>query len=103
MKKIIRLKTLLVVITCLLASKAMAQDAPAEPEKKVAMEIYGFAMMDAGYDFKQVDPNWFDTMRPTKLPSFKKQFGADGNTYFGVRQSRLGVKGYFPTKFGELK
>ena len=27
-------------------------------------------MLDIGHDFKQIDPNWFDTMRVTKLPSF---------------------------------
>jgi hypothetical protein len=98
-----KIKRLLVVITCLFALQATAQEVEPQPEKQVSMEIYGFAMMDAGYDFKQVDPNWYDTMRPTKLPAFKNQFGADGETYFGVRQSRLGVKGYLPTKFGELK
>jgi hypothetical protein len=60
-------------------------------------------MLDMGYDFKQNDPQWFDTMRPTKLPNFKNQFGADGNWYAGVRQSRFGVKGYIPTPMGELK
>jgi hypothetical protein len=66
-------------------------------------EIYGFAMLDAGYDFGQVNPDWFDVLRPTKLPAFENEFGEDGNTYFSVRQSRLGVKGWFPTKFGEVK
>ncbi len=40
-----------------------------------AFEIYGFAMLDIGQDFKQINPNWFDTMRVTKLPSFEDQFG----------------------------
>jgi hypothetical protein len=70
---------------------------------KVHGELYGFAMLDAGYDFKQVNPDWFDVLRPTKLPAFPNEFGEDGNTYFSVRQSRLGVKGYFPTKLGEIK
>src|SRR5688572_30184024 len=100
MKKLLQL---LVIFPCLFALPAVAQEAEPQPEKKVSMEIYGFAMMDAGYDFKQVHPDWFDTMRPTKLPSFKNEFGADGNTYFSVRQSRLGVKGFLPTKYGELK
>jgi hypothetical protein len=60
-------------------------------------------MVDTGYDFKQVDPDWFDVLRPTKLPSFENQFGKDGNFYAGVRQSRLGVKGYLPTSLGEIK
>jgi len=98
-----KLRNLLVIIPWLFALQATAQEVEPQPEKKVAMEIYGFAMMDAGYDFKQVNPDWFDTMRPTKLPSVKNEFGANGNTYFSVRQSRLGVKGFLPTKYGELK
>ena len=31
-----------------------------------------------GYDFGRIDPAWFDVMRPTKLPSFENEFGADG-------------------------
>ena len=65
--------------------------------------IYGFAMLDAGYQFKQNDPNWFDVIRPTKLPAFRDQFDPDGKVYYGVRQSRLGVKSSTPTKYGELK
>jgi hypothetical protein len=29
------------------------------------MEIYGFIMMDAGYNFDQIHPDWFDVVRPT--------------------------------------
>ena len=59
---------------------------------KPSFEIYGFAMLDIGHDFKQINPNWSDTMRVTKLPSFEDQFGEDHNTFAGVRQSRLGVR-----------
>ena len=94
---------------------AAAQDAaPPAPEPPAAVktqaspagptfEIYGFAMMDAGHDFKQINPNWFDTMRVTKLPSSPNQFGEDNNTFFGVRQSRLGARATVPTDMGELK
>jgi hypothetical protein len=76
-----------------------------EEEEKPAtrLEIYGFAMTDIGYDFGQVDPAWFDVLRPTKLPSFDDEFGKDGETYAGVRQSRFGVKSFTPTDLGELK
>jgi hypothetical protein len=60
-------------------------------------------MLDAGYNTGQIDPNWYDVIRTTKLPSFKDQFAPDGNTYFSVRQSRLGVKGTVPTALGDLK
>jgi glutaminase A len=78
--------------------------AAAEPAKpKSSFEIYGFAMLDIGHDFKQINPNWSDTMRVTKLPSFEDQFGRDHNAFAGVRQSRLGVRSSTPTDLGELK
>ena len=66
-------------------------------------QVYGFAMLDAGFQFKQNDPDWFDVVRPTKLPAFGDQFAPNGNTYFGVRQTRFGVKSTTATKYGELK
>jgi hypothetical protein len=75
----------------------------AQGEPGPRFEVYGFVMTDAGYDFKQVDPAWYDVLRPTKLPTAPNQFGGDGNTYFGVRQTRFGVKAATPTGIGELK
>ncbi|HTF66911.1 MAG TPA: DcaP family trimeric outer membrane transporter [Edaphobacter sp.] len=76
-------------------------------EKKSGTEstfdIYGYAQMDSGYDFGQIDPSWFDVMRPTKLPAFANQFGQNGQTYFSVRQTRFGVKTSTPTSYGDLK
>ena len=69
---------------------------------KSSFEVYGFAMLDIGHDFKQINPNWFDTMRLTKLPSFEKEFGENHNTFAGVRQSRLGVRSTTPTGLGNL-
>jgi DcaP outer membrane protein len=74
---------------------------PADP--KPSMEIYGFAMLDIGHDFKQIHPNWFDTMRVTRLPKFENEFGEDNNTFAGVRQSRLGVRATVPTDLGDIK
>lgn len=76
-----------------------------QDDKKIGgtFEVYGFAQLDMGYQFKQQHPDWFDVVRPTKLPAFKNEFGSDGATYAGVRQSRLGVKSSMPTKYGELK
>jgi cell division protein FtsB len=82
---------------------AAAAPKPQDPKGESSFTIYGFAMLDAGYQFKQNDPDWFDVVRPTKLPSFSNEFAPNGNTYFGVRQSRLGIKGSTPTKYGELK
>ena len=78
--------------------------APQAPEVAgPTMEIYGFAMLDSGYQAGQNDPDWFDVLRPTKLPAFEDEFGEDGRTFFGVRQSRFGVKANFPTSAGEVK
>ena len=65
------------------------------------LDLYGFAMLDMGYETGQSDPDWFDVLRPTKLPSFEDEFGDDGHTFAGVRQSRLGVKGFLPTSSGK--
>jgi hypothetical protein len=74
-----------------------------KPQEKPWLDLYGFAMADIGYDFKQVDPNWFDVVRPTKLPAYPNEFGANGNTYFSVRQTRFGAKSEVPTDLGTLK
>jgi hypothetical protein len=84
---------------CLVCFPLSAQDA----EKKKTMDIYGFIMMDAGYNADQIHPDWYDVIRTTKLPAFKNQYGADANFYFSVRQTRLGFKNYFQTPMGELK
>jgi len=72
-------------------------------DPKPSLEIYGFTMLDIGYNFKQINPNWSDTMRLTRLPSFENEFGKDGSTFAGVRQSRLGVRSSTHTPLGELK
>ena len=77
--------------------------APAADESGSRFDIYGFAMLDTGYQFKQNDPDWFDVVRPTKLPAYANQFGDDGEWFAGVRQSRLGFKSFTPTALGELK
>ena len=71
--------------------------------KKPSFEVYGFAMLDIGQNFKQIHPDWYDTLRLTKLPSVKDEFGHDNSTFAGVRQSRLGFRSSTPTDFGDLK
>ena len=84
-------------------AQAQTANAQATPDAKPSFEIYGFTMLDMGHDFEQINPNWFDTMRVTKLPSFEDEFGHDNNTFAGVRQTRLGVRSSTPTTLGELK
>jgi hypothetical protein len=70
------------------------------------LEIYGFAQLDSIYDFDRVDPSWNATLRPSKIPvncPADAGCGADGETIFSVRQSRLGFKGFIPTRLGEMK
>ncbi|HYR44785.1 MAG TPA: DcaP family trimeric outer membrane transporter [Terriglobia bacterium] len=82
---------------------AQATTAPAQTPAAPRLDIYGFLMTDFGYDFRSNDPNWFDVNRPSKLPSFQNEFGRNGKTFVGVRQTRFGVKGSEPTPLGELK
>ena len=84
------------IATAAVAAEAAAPQAT--PEAKSTFEIYGFAMLDIGQDYTRINPNWSDTMRVTKLPSFQDQYGKDFSTFAGVRQSRLGVRSSTPTK-----
>ena len=78
------------------ATSASAQ----APDTSATVEIYGFAQGDAIYDFNQNNPNWFDVNRPSRLPAFKNEFGANGHTWISARQSRFGVKATVPTPKG---
>jgi hypothetical protein len=81
------------------------ENAKASTEKERSestIDLYGFVMTDTGYDFGQINPQWFDVERPTQLPSYANQYGGNGNTYFGVRQTRFGVKTSTPTDWGDL-
>jgi hypothetical protein len=82
---------------------AQATTDPVPDDPKTRLEIYGFTMLDNGYQFETNDPLWFDVLRPTKLPAFEGQFGRDGHWFAGVRQSRLGVRSFTPTDLGELR
>ncbi|QLC67938.1 hypothetical protein LPB248_00215 [Flavobacterium sp. LPB0248] len=93
------MRYLAIIISFVLASQVYAQD----NEAKKSMEIYGFIMTDLGYNFNQIQADWYDVVRPTKLPAFENQYGVDGNYYASVRQTRLGFKNYFDTGIGELK
>ena len=71
-------------------------------DDKSRFELYGHVMTDVGYSGNQIDPDWFDVNRPTKLAAFEGEFGEGGETYFSVRQTRFGVKSWVPTKVGEM-
>jgi hypothetical protein len=77
----------------------------AQPEERTStMEIYGFAMLDGGYDFGAIgNPDWQDVLRPTMLPAFANEYGTGDRTFAGVRQSRFGTKTITPTAVGDIK
>lgn len=63
--------------------------------RKLTADIYGFVQADAIYDFKRVAPDWEDTLRVTTIPTQSDTYGNNGDFIFGVRQSRLGIKGNY--------
>ena len=85
---------LLVVAGC--TRSARAQGPP-------SVEVYGFGMADAIFDFNQVNPDWYDSLRPSRLPKVENEFGQDGRFYLSARQTRFGVRGNLPTSNGDVK
>ena len=63
---------------CLLtaALPARAQIAAAG---KSGVDLYGFIETGMIADFNTMNPQWYDMMRPTKLPAFQDQWGLNGN------------------------
>ena len=94
-RHIIKLRAAVFLLASLWPIAASAQ--------KPTLEIYGFGQADAIADFKVNDPNWYDVVRPSKLPSFPGEFGSDGHFYLSPRQSRFGAKGVLPTSNGDVK
>ena len=73
-----------------------------ETAKKLDIDIYGFVQFDAIYDFKRVDPDWNDTLRVSTIPTRGKPYGGDGEFVTSVRQSRFGMKAFYPTSNGDV-
>lgn len=90
--------TLVLIFTTVVTLAAFSQERT-EPE----LLLQGQLMTDAGYNFNQIQPDFYDVMRPTQLPAYKNQYGTDGNVFFGVRQSMMGMRLFVPTSRGELK
>lgn len=84
-------------------SSAQGLEGPSTDSDKASGQVYGFAMADVGYNAGAIDPDWFDTMRPTKLPSYEKEFGEDGSVYFSTRQTRFGTKFWKPTEDNDVR
>jgi len=85
------------------AVKEAPPQTQAATEPKSSFEIYGFVMLDIGHDFKQIDPDWAETMRVTRLPKVDHEYGEDHRMYLGARQTRFGTRTSTPTAVGDLK
>jgi hypothetical protein len=96
--KVLFLNVSFLLLILLWAGRTNAQDTTLQKH----LDVYGFAMVDMGYNFDQIDPRWFDALRINRLPKYKNQFAPNGTWFFGVRQTRFGVAGYTPTKMGDL-
>lgn len=94
-RRFVRAAGMVVVASAVLTAQA------AEGDK--SFEIYGFAQADYIQDFKRVNPNWDDTLRPSRIPTTEGEFGGDGQAIIGVRQSRFGVKANLPVGGNTLK
>ena len=92
-----KLTKLLFILFCLYAVSATAQTG------KSNIEIYGFVMTDMGYNVNTVNPDWYDALRASRLPSYDKEFAPNGKVFFSARQSKFGVKSSMPTSLGEFK
>ena len=90
-------KTFVFCASCFLLSGTLKAQ-----EKKKSFEVYGFVQADYVQDFKRVDPNWDDTLRPSRIPTTEGQFGQNGQAIIGARQSRFGVQGHLPVNGNDI-
>lgn len=74
----------------------------AAAEGQKSFEVYGFVQLDYIQDFGRVNPDWEDTLRPSRLAKAPEEFGDDGQATMSVKQSRFGVKGTMPTAKGDI-
>jgi hypothetical protein len=94
-----RARVLAQAVTIALLSMGIAATSRATDTDK-SFEIYGFAQVDAIYDFGRMNPDWDDAFRPSKIANPEGIYGSDGQASVSVKQSRFGVKGTMPTAEG---
>ncbi|TVS10834.1 MAG: hypothetical protein EA419_09680 [Wenzhouxiangella sp.] len=73
--------------------------------QEVEFDFYGYIMLDMIYDFNRVNPDWNDTLRPSQIPvncPGDAGCGTDGETIFGIRQTRFGMRAEIPTGIGTV-
>lgn len=94
------IKTKYASLIILFCYSLTAQNAKADK----TMEIFGFIMMDSGYDFGRMNPDWYDTMRPTQiLDKEGNEYQSQGAYFMSVRQTTFGIKNYIDTPLGQIK
>ena len=82
------MKRIAVLALCLTAGNTALAHAQTPASDKPTLDIYGFAQVDAIADFNQINPDWYDAARPSRLPNAPNQFGEDGRFSISPRQSR---------------
>ena len=91
--------------TAVVAAPAPTSSPAARSAADAKLDIYGFIQLDTIYNVNQSDPDWKDTLRVSKIPincPDDAGCGKDGETVFGVRQTRIGIRGKTPTAIGDL-
>lgn len=93
------------IVLVLHAAAARAQDdgSTRGQDARPRVEISGAIVTSAIHDFHQVDPAWFDVLRPSKLPALDDEFGRDGRQWFSIRPTRVTVRPVVPTSLGEIR
>jgi DcaP outer membrane protein len=102
MNRLISACTGLLAAAAVVAPLQAQQGEDRAKERAAGFELYGFVMADAIYDHSGINPDWGDAARPSRLPSYADQYGQKGNFFFGVKQSRIGIKPHVPTALGEI-
>jgi hypothetical protein len=91
-KAVLRKLALVGVMSALAVCGWVTPDS-ASAQDDIRVRVYGFAQADYIQDFGRVDPDWEDTLRPSRIPTTDGAFGDDGNSVISIRQSRLGAEG----------
>ena len=94
-------RPLAVAVALMVATPAAAQQGR-DSTAATTYNIYGFVMADFGFAKVANNPQWYDVVRPSRLPAFDEQFGKDGNFFASVRQTRFGMKTATPTALGDF-
>jgi hypothetical protein len=85
------------------AAASVAQTQEATKQTRPTLEISGSVQADVIYDFRVNNPEWFDVNRPSQLPAFPEEFGANGRSWFSARQTRFAVSSSIPTRGPDIK